>query len=184
LHCESPERASAAPIPISASRLTLGKGNRRKPCMPISGSVILLVEHDVAVRTRTPALLEDHGFKVVEAAGGLEAVAVMLSYEGEIAWPSWRSSCRGSTALTLPTSWSSTGRKPKSFTYRPRRTVLPPTAYPTEARSDLVDAVYGRLAHRSCTTAPCDQSGGQACQESATLSKWWSGFSISSKTAG
>jgi CheY-like chemotaxis protein len=53
--------------------------------MPISGSVILLVEHDVAVRTRTPALLADHGFKVVEAAGGLEAVAVMLSYEGEIA---------------------------------------------------------------------------------------------------
>ena len=48
-------------------------------------SVILLVEHDSSVRRLTRTTLEENGFSVLEASGGLEAMAVMLSHEGEIA---------------------------------------------------------------------------------------------------
>ena len=48
-------------------------------------SVILLVEQDASVRRLIRLVLEEKGLTVLEASGGLEAIALMLSHEGELA---------------------------------------------------------------------------------------------------
>ena len=53
--------------------------------MANSRDVILLVEHEVSVRKYIRMALADNGYTVLEAPGGLEAMAVMLRYEGQIA---------------------------------------------------------------------------------------------------
>ncbi len=67
--------ASGTPIPAPIVEPTLQLGN---------GELILLVDDEVAVLEVTKATLEAHGYQVMRAADGIEAIATYAEYKREI----------------------------------------------------------------------------------------------------
>ncbi len=70
-------------LPLKA--LTVRKAKRKKQMkIPRGSETILLVEDDDAVRHATRVLLEEFGYTVLEAADGLEALAVFAEHRDQV----------------------------------------------------------------------------------------------------
>jgi two-component system, cell cycle sensor histidine kinase and response regulator CckA len=72
-------------IYLPLKSLTVQKNRRKKqPKIPRGIETILLVEDDTAVRHVTRSMLEEFGYTVLEAADGMEALAVFEQYQERI----------------------------------------------------------------------------------------------------
>ena len=71
-------------LPINAEKLKLEPESRPKPRSAGGSETILLVEDEPAVRRLAQNILERHGYRVLEAASGVKALAVWDMYAAEI----------------------------------------------------------------------------------------------------
>jgi two-component system cell cycle sensor histidine kinase/response regulator CckA len=79
------ERSTAFHIYLPLNPLAVRKSKRkRQPKIPRGDETILLVEDDAAVRHATRSVLEEFGYTVLEAADGVEAMAVFEKHRDRI----------------------------------------------------------------------------------------------------
>ncbi len=78
-------RSTTFHIYLPLKSLTVRKDKRRKKLkIPRGTETILLVEDDAAVRHATRAILEEFGYTVLEAADGLEALAMFEAHRDQV----------------------------------------------------------------------------------------------------
>jgi len=71
-------------LPACAPRVADGENEKDQITLRRGSGTILLVEDDVSVRGLTRILLEEQGYRVLEAGSGLEALSVWKEWQGQI----------------------------------------------------------------------------------------------------
>lgn len=77
-------RTSAPPVAISRCEQLQPQSERRQVLTPTGTETLLVVEDEPAVRVLVARLLEPHGYTVLQAANGVEALDVVSAHPGEI----------------------------------------------------------------------------------------------------
>ena len=71
-------------LPLSTSAIDLVESRKLEPIEPGGGETVLLVEDEEPVRKLALTILERNGYRVIQAASGVEALACWERHSGEI----------------------------------------------------------------------------------------------------